>query len=88
MDEEAIIDFPKDFQSLKKQISLYFKITENIINSIILWYNNSFLSSAPASFNCFSKESLSTLIPIEDNSIEICKGSYHKRISPFNSQSS
>ena len=41
MDEEAIIDFPKDFQSLKKQISLYFKIAENIINSINLCYNNS-----------------------------------------------
>ena len=41
MDEEALIDFPKDFQSLKKQISLYFKIAENIINSIKLCYNNS-----------------------------------------------
>ena len=41
MDEEALIDFPKDFQSLKKQISLYFKIAENIINSINLCYNNS-----------------------------------------------
>ena len=41
MDEVALIDFPKDFQSLKKQISLYFKITENIINSINLCYNNS-----------------------------------------------
>ena len=41
MDEETFIDFPKDLQSLKKQISLYFKITENIINSINLCYNNS-----------------------------------------------
>ena len=41
MDEEILIDFPKDLQSLKKQISLYFKITENIINSINLCYNNS-----------------------------------------------
>ena len=41
MDEVALIDFPKDFQSLKKQISLYFKITENIINSVNLSYNNS-----------------------------------------------
>ena len=41
MDEEVDIDFPKDLQSLKKQISLYFKITENIINSINLCYNNS-----------------------------------------------
>ena len=41
MDEEILIDFPKDLQCLKKQISLYFKITENNINSINLCYNNS-----------------------------------------------
>ena len=41
MDEEALIDFPKNFQSLKKQISLFFKITENNINSLNICYNNS-----------------------------------------------
>ena len=41
MDEEALIDLPKNFQSLKQQISQYFKFTENIINSLNLCYNNS-----------------------------------------------
>ncbi len=41
MDEEALIDLPKNFQNLKQQISQYFKFTENIINSLNLCYNNS-----------------------------------------------
>ena len=41
LDEELYIDFPKNFKNLKEQISLYFKLTDAIINCINLCYNNS-----------------------------------------------
>jgi len=65
MDEEILIDFPKDLQCLKKQISLYFKITENIINSINLCYNNSDSSilsiKTEQDFAIFLKKNISNL---------------------------
>lgn len=39
-DEEAIIDFPKDLQGLKKSILIYFLLSEKSINDIHLCYNN------------------------------------------------
>jgi regulator of sigma D len=41
LDEELFIDFPKNLQNLKEQISLYFKLTDALINCINLCYNNS-----------------------------------------------
>ena len=41
LDEELYIDFPKNYKNLKEQISLYFKLTDAIINCINLSYNNS-----------------------------------------------
>ena len=41
LDEELNIDFPSNYQNLKKQISLYFKLTDALINCINLCYNNS-----------------------------------------------
>ena len=39
-DEEALIDFPKDFQKLKKLISIYFSLSEKSVNDLNLCYNN------------------------------------------------
>ena len=41
LDEELNIDFPKNLQNLKNQISQNFKLTDALINSIDLCYNNS-----------------------------------------------
>ena len=41
INEEAYIDIPKDFKTLKKLISIYFLLSEKSINEINILYNNS-----------------------------------------------
>ena len=62
LDEELYIDFPKNLQNLKKQISSNFNLTDALINCINLCYNNSdskILSiKSEEDFNSFLKKNI------------------------------
>ena len=64
-DEEALIDFPKNLQTLKKLISIYFMLSEESISEINLCYNNSDSSviniKNEEDFNSFLKKNISNL---------------------------